>query len=294
MTRILILGGTGMLGHKLWQRLSQRFPGTYVTVRRARANYARYGLYDDPHMIEKVDATDFDALCGVLQRIAPKAILNCIGMTKRREPVNDPVPSILLNALLPHRLAAWGAVHDARVINFSTDCVFDGKQGGYTEQQLTNAEDLYGRTKALGEITSGDALTIRSSFIGRELLDGTELLEWFLAQQGKTISGYRNALYSGISTLYLADLVCDIIEKYPHLSGLYHVASNTISKYDLLMLARDAFGADVRIQPDDSVIIKRNLDCGKFQRATGYAPPDWRTMMAELATDPTPYADWRK
>lgn len=292
--RILILGASGMLGHKLWQRLPQRFPGAYAVLRGPRDSYSRFGLYDGSNVVDNVDACNLEDLLRVIERIGPQVILNCIGVTKRREAHGNPLPSIMLNAILPHRLAAWGAASGARVINFSTDCVFDGRQGGYTEPQLTNAEDLYGRTKALGEITGADALTIRSSFIGRELLNGTELLEWFLAQQGKTISGYRHALYSGISTLRLADLVGDIISKFPHLSGLYHVASTAISKYDLLRLARDAFGADVRIQPDDSVVIKRNLNGSKFQRATGYAPPDWRTMMVELAADPTPYADWRK
>lgn len=291
--RILILGGTGMLGHKLWQRLPQRFPETYVTVSKARDAYARCGLYDDPRVIEKIDATDFDALCNVLQRIAPQAILNCIGVTKRREPANDPAPSILLNALLPHRLAAWGAAHDARIINFGTDCVFDGKRGGYTELDLTDAEDLYGRTKALGEISGRNALTVRSSFIGRELASGTELLEWLLAQDHKTIKGYRRALYSGVSTIHLATVVGDIIEKFPQLAGLYHVAANVISKHDLLLLARDAFGLDARIEPDDRVVIKRNLNGEKFRLATGYAPPAWQAMMAELAADPTPYSEWR-
>jgi dTDP-4-dehydrorhamnose reductase len=292
MTRILILGGTGMLGHKLWQRLASRFADTHVTVRGPRAAYARYGLFDDERVIEKVDVADFDALASVLGRVAPQEILNCIGLTKRREAPDNPAPSIVLNALLPHLLAAWGSAHGARVINFGTDCVFDGKRGGYTENDLTNAEDLYGRTKALGEIRGEHALTLRSSFIGRELAAGTELLEWLLAQRGKTIKGYRHALYTGVSTLRLADLVGDIIEKFPRLTGLYQVAAEVISKYDLLALAGAAYGIDVKIEPDDKVIIKRNLDGSAFRRATGYVAPPWREMMAELAADPTPYALW--
>ena len=291
--RIVILGGTGLLGHKLWQILGRRFADCRVMLRGRRTDYARCKLFDDARVIDNVDAADFNALDAALKNAAPQVIVNCIGVTKRREAPGNPAPSILLNALLPHRLAAWGAAHGARIINFSTDCVFDGKRGGYTEADLTNAEDLYGRTKALGEITAGAALTIRSSFIGRELADGTELLEWFLAHQGKTIRGYRNALYSGVSTLHLAQVVGDIIAGFADLRGLYHVASKVISKYELLLLARDAFGIDVKIEPADDVVIKRNLHSERFERATGYAPPDWATMMSELAADPTPYADWR-
>ncbi|MEO8441621.1 MAG: SDR family oxidoreductase [Betaproteobacteria bacterium] len=292
--RILILGGTGMLGHKLWQLLGARFADCQVTVRGRRADYARFPLFHDPRVIAEVDVADFAALRRILERAAPAVIVNCIGVTKRREPAGNPAASILLNALLPHRLAAWGAAHGARVINFGTDCVFDGRRGNYTELDRTDAEDLYGRTKALGEIAGANALTLRSSFIGRELAGGTELLEWLLGQQGKTIKGYQHALYSGVSTIHLATVVGDIIEKFPQLAGLYHVAAAVISKYDLLMLARAAYKLDVKIEPDDKVIIKRNLDCTRFRLATGYNAPAWPAMMAELAADPTPYSDWRK
>ena len=294
LMRIMILGGTGMLGHKLWQRLSSRFADCHVTVRGTRGDYARFRMFDNPFVIDNVDAADFSALRDVLERVMPQVIVNCIGITKRREPANNPAVSILLNALLPHRLASWGALHGARVINFSTDCVFDGERGDYTELDRPNADDLYGRTKALGEICDASSLTLRLSFIGRELCAGTELLEWLLAQNHKTIKGYGQALYSGVSTVHLATVVGDIIEKFPQLTGLYHVAANVISKYDLLILACTAFGLDVKISRDDSVITKRNLNGAKFQLATGYVPPAWSSMMAELAADPTPYGDWRE
>jgi len=292
--RILILGGTGMLGHKLWQLLGARYADCRVTVRGRRADYARFALFDDARVIDEVDVADFAALRGILEHAVPAVIVNCTGVTKRREPAGDLAGSILLNALLPHQLAAWGAAHGARVINFGTDCVFDGRRGDYTELDRSDAEDLYGRTKALGEIAGANALTLRSSFIGRELGGGTELLEWLLGQEGKTIKGYRHALYSGVSTIHLAKVVGDIIEKFPQLAGLYHVAADVISKYDLLMLARAAYQLDVRIEPDDAVIIKRNLNGARFRQATGYTAPAWPAMMAELAADPTPYGDWRK
>jgi dTDP-4-dehydrorhamnose reductase len=293
MTRIAILGATGMLGHKIWQELPARFPDTYAVVRRNHDALRRFGLFEGSRVIDGIDAADFGALSGVLDRLKPAIILNCVGVTKRREPPGDPAPSIALNALLPHRLADWGKRHNARVISFSTDCVFAGKTGGYTEESPTDAEDLYGRTKALGEICTPDALTLRSSFIGRELEHGTELLEWLISQKNRRVHGFRRALYSGISTPRLAQLVGDIIEKFPSLSGLYQIAGPVITKYDLLCIASEAFGLGATVAPDDTNAIDRTLNGAKFSGATGFVAPDWRVMLAELARDPTPYESWR-
>ena len=290
--RILILGGTGMLGHKLWQRLSERFVDTYTTIRRTRADCERFRIYDNPRVLENVDVSDPAQLIRALEASTPDVILNCIAVTKRRESAS-PAPAILLNAWLPHRIAQWAADHNARLITVSTDCVFDGTKGDYTEKHAPDASDVYGRTKALGEVSYGNALTIRTSFIGRELDNGTELLEWFLAQKGGVVRGFRRALYTGISNIYCADLVGEIIERWPHLQGLYQVASEVITKYDLLCLAREAYDINVEIVPDDSVEVRRNLDGDKFRRSTGIVTPSWRTMMNDLAADPTPYAAWR-
>jgi len=291
--RILILGGTGMFGHKLWQRLGARFPETRATIRGRRADYRRFGIFDDPRVMENVDVTVTPQLNATLVEAAPNVIVNCVAVTKRRESAFNPIPSIELNAIFPHRLAAWAKDHGARLITVSTDCVFDGKQGGYTEEDAPNAWDIYGRTKALGEIVGANALTIRTSFIGRELDHGTELLEWFLAQSGGTIKGFRRVLYSGMSTLYFADIIGDIIEKFPQLSGLYQIASPVITKFDLLCLAREVFGINVKIEPDDSIILNRDLNGEKFRRATGIIVPSWASMMQGLVTDPTPYREWK-
>ena len=291
--RVLILGATGMLGHKLWQLLPRRFPDTFATVR-SRPALAGCELYRDERVIDAIDAADFRSLATVLDRLQPAVIVNCVAVTLRREASADAVTSIALNALLPHQLACWSAEHSARVIHFSTDCVFSGRTGGYTEASPADAEDLYGRSKALGELTGASALTLRSSFIGRELGSGTELLEWFLAQRGKRIRGFRQALYTGVSTLFLARLVADIIEHHPQLAGLYNLASEVITKFDLLCLAREAFGVNVEIEPDDGYVCRRNLDGGRLRHALGAAPPGWPEMMAELAADPTPYDRWRK
>ena len=156
--RVLILGGTGMLGHKLWQRLGARFADCQTTVRGKRADYERFGLLDDPRVIEKVDVTNPRRLAASLDAAAANVVVNCIAVTKRREAPAGPTASILLNAWLPHRLAEWTAAHDARLITLSTDCVFDGARGGFAEDDEPNARDVYGRTKALGEVAYGNAL----------------------------------------------------------------------------------------------------------------------------------------
>ena len=290
--RILILGAGGMLGHKLWQCLSERHAETYATLRGTKDASAYDGLFASARVIDRVDALDFSALERVLDAIRPDVIVNCIAVTKRRKA--DALASIELNAAFPHRLCAWGTTKGARVIHFSTDCVFDGKVGSFTEQSPTNAEDLYGRTKALGEITGPGMLTLRTSFVGRELSAKTELLEWFLGQRGKHIHGYRQVRYTGVSTLWVAELVADLIERFPSLSGLYQVASPPISKFELLMLARKAYNAAIEIEPDDHVVIRRDLDGSHFRRTTGIAVPAWENMMPALAADPTPYDAWSR
>lgn len=291
--RIVILGATGMLGHKLWQRLSGRFADVHAVIRRPRADPINHGLFLDRPVVDGVDVSDFSALRKVLERLRPNVVINCVGVTKRREAATDPVPSIALNGLLPHQLALWGQARQCRLIHFSTDCVFNGNAGGYTEDSLTDAEDLYGRTKALGETAAPNALTLRSSFIGRELANGTELLEWFLAQRGRTIRGFREALYTGVSSIYLADLVAEILVRNPEISGLYNLASEVVSKYDLLCLAREKFGVEVKIEPDDAYVCKRDLNGSLLTSKLGCRPPPWARMMADLAADPTLYQQWR-
>lgn len=293
-TKILILGGAGTLGHKLWQVLPAKFPDTFVSIRKNREFYAKTGLFNGPKVIDGLDLRDFTRLHAVLEEIKPAVIVNCAGVTLRSKEALDKNSAIAVNALLPHRLADWCSRSGSRLIHFSTVCVYDGKTGGYTEEDLPDARDLYGMTKALGDVNDSFALTLRSSFIGREIFGGTELLEWFLAQKGKKIKGFTKALFTGLTTNKLAELVGDLIENHPGLNGLYHVSSETVSKYDLLRLMKEAYGLEVQIEPDDSFECRRDLNGGRFAKATGFACPPWRRLMAEMAADPAPYGEWRK
>lgn len=291
--RILILGGGGTLGHKLWQALPSRFPDTFVSIRKNRDFYAKCGLFTGPNVVDGLDLRDFSRLNAVLDELKPSVIVNCAGVTLRSKEALDKNSAISINALLPHRLAEWCSRSGARLIHFSTVCVFDGRTGGYTEDSPPDARDLYGMTKALGDVSAPFALTLRSSFIGREIFGGAELLEWFLAQKGKKIKGFTRALFTGLATNKLAELVGELIEKHPDLNGLYHVSSETLSKYDLLKLMKEAYKLDVEITPEDGFEMKRDLDGRRFEKAAGFSCPPWKVMMAEMAADRTPYGDWR-
>ena len=286
--RVLILGGTGMLGHNLLKRLQIRFPDVWATVRCHSTSVQGLGIPREG-LIQDVDVTDFTRLNQVLDANSPDVIVNAIAVTKRREgEKGDPAAIaevIRVNSELPHRLAAWASPRKARVIHFSTDCVFDGKRGGYTESDLPNADDLYGRSKALGEIgeAEGRCLTLRSSLIGRELRGHTELLEWFLSQSGKRVKGFRQAVFSGLASWVMSDLVGELIESHPDLVGMYQVASEPINKYELLCLTREAFGLPMEIVPDDGFVCRRNLDGSRFRRLTGWSAPSWPEMLKGIA-----------
>lgn len=292
--RILVLGGEGMLGHKMFQILRGRFADVACTVRQGlgEGTLARAGLFHHGGVLEHVDVLDPQRLEAVLRQARPAVVVNCVGIIKQRAAAKDAVASIAINALLPHQLAGLLAEWGGRLVHFSTDCVFSGRRGGYTEEDQPDAEDLYGRTKALGEVTCANALTLRTSIIGRELSEHRSLLDWFLRQDHRRVGGYTRVLYSGVTTNYLAGLVADLAERFPGLSGLFQVTGETITKHDLLALLRDAYRRDIEIVPDDSVVCDRSMAGDKFRLATGYESPSWLTLVRQLAADPTPYDEW--
>ena len=292
--RIVVIGGAGMLGHKMFQILRERFPDTVCTTREDVRNppFDRIELLQGDDVIRGVDVMDFDRLQGTLKELRPDFIVNCVGIVKQREESRMAVPSIAINSLLPHKLAAFASNWGGRVIHPSTDCVFDGKRGGYTEADDSNAEDLYGKSKFLGELHCDNGLTLRTSIIGRELVEHRSLLDWFLLQQGGTVRGFRRVIYSGVTTNQLAEVVTLVIQKFPGLHGLFQVVSEPISKHDLLCLIRDAYKLEVNIVPEDREVSDRSMKSDKFREATGYVSPPWVELVERLAQDPTPYARW--
>lgn len=294
--RILILGGAGMLGHKMVQTLSARFPDTWWTVwgPKTEERWRAIPFLQSERCVGGVDVTDWAALRELLERQRPDVVVNCVGIVKQRAEAASPIPSLTINSLLPHRLAEAASEWGGRVIHFSTDCVFSGRKGGYTEADVSDAEDLYGRSKFLGEVAAPNALTLRTSIIGRELENHQSLLDWFLLGGHTRVKGFRNVWWSGVTTNHLADVVGDIIEKHAGLSGLYQVSSGRISKYDLLCRLRDGYGLRVEIEPVDEPVNDRGLDGSRFEAATGYRCPSWDRLVAQLVGDPTPYDRYLK
>lgn len=293
-TRILVLGAEGMLGHKMFQVLSTRYPGTRCTIFGSLkdAFYSVIPLFRPEATLEHVNAMDLPALRQLLEKEKPDYLINCIGIVKQRDEGKAAIPSITINSLLPHLLADWAGTWGGRLIHFSTDCVFSGKKGNYSEDDPSDAEDLYGKSKYLGEVTSQNALTLRTSIIGRELSQFKSLLEWFLAQKGKSVKGFKRVIYSGVTTNHMAKLVGDLIDNHPSLSGLFQVTAPAINKYDLLCRLRDAYKLDVEIVPDEVELSDRSMNGDHFRKVTGYKEPSWDELIAQLAADLTPYDNW--
>lgn len=286
--RILILGGTGMLGHRLWLACRGRHDA-YVTVRRGLPPGPASALFERDRVITGVAAEDFDSVVGALARTRPDVVINCIGIVKQRREASDAVASLTVNALFPHQLARLCQIGGIRLIHLSTDCVFSGRRGMYADDDIADAEDLYGRSKLLGEVGEEHCLTLRTSIIGRELAGSQGLVEWFLDQRGRTIRGYTRAIFSGLTTAALASHIVEVVERHPRLAGVWNVASAPISKHNLLCMILEAMSLDIVIEPDDTMVIDRSLDDRRFRAETGLAPPDWPTMIDRLAHDDTPY-----
>lgn len=292
MTRILILGAAGMLGHKLCQVYRDRFD-IWATVRERPERYSQYELLPANRLIGSIDAFNFDTIVQAFAVAQPQIVINCIGIIKQLSTAKDPIISLTVNSLLPHRLAQLCTVAGARLIHISTDCVFSGRQGMYTEEDISDAEDLYGRTKYLGEVSAEPHLTLRTSIIGRELQTTTGLVEWFLGNRGGRVRGYSEAIYTGFTTLALAEIIAQVIEHDTHLTGLYQASSDPINKYDLLRLLREHFAIPVEIEPFPDFKLDRSLNSQRFRLASKIMIPSWPAMIESMAQDPTPYEMWR-
>jgi dTDP-4-dehydrorhamnose reductase len=210
-------------------------------------------------------------------------VINCVGIIKQLNEAKNPLLSLTINSILPHRLAELCSIAGARLVHISTDCVFSGKTGNYTEDDISDAQDLYGRTKFLGEVHERHCITLRTSIIGRELETRYGLLEWFRSQNGRTINGFRRAIYTGLTTCELSRVIERLLIKHSDIVGLWQVSSDPINKYDLLLIAKQAFFWVGEIAPDDTFVCDRSLNSARFRKEVGYRPPSWQVMMEELA-----------
>jgi dTDP-4-dehydrorhamnose reductase len=292
LERVLILGGNGMLGHKLYQVLSSRFHVS-ATVRGAFDEVSRYGFFKKSHIVAGINALEISNVEKAIEKERPHTVINCIGIVKALEGKNGPLFDTWINSLLPHQAYQVCRRQGARFIHISTDCVFSGRKGGYREDDPSDAEDVYGRTKYLGEVNGPGALTIRTSFFGPELAGANGLLEWFLANQGGRVDGYTNAIFSGFPTLHLAGIIGDIIAVHRDLTGIYHISSGPISKFRLLTLINKAMKLNIDVKEYPDFRCDRSLDSTRYRRETGFQPLSWPKMVSEMARDAAQYLKWR-
>jgi dTDP-4-dehydrorhamnose reductase len=279
--KALVLGVSGMLGNAVF-RLFADTPGIDV-VGTARSGAVTSRFREDlrSRILTGVDVEQLDSLTRTFASARPDVVVNCIGLVKQLAEADDPLAALPINAILPHRLARLCELAGARLVHVSTDCVFLGTRGMYKESDAPDAQDLYGRSKLLGEVDYPHAVTLRTSIIGHELGSAHGLVGWFLSQRG-SVRGYTKAIFSGLPTVELAAVIRDRVLAAPSLRGLYHVAAAPIAKYELLRLVASAYGKSTEIVPDDRVVIDRSLDGSRFSEATGYMAPPWPELVRRM------------
>lgn len=280
--RILILGAAGMLGSMAYRVLTQMAEHEVWGTVRSHTLPARIERDASPgRVIANADMLSHGQLEHAFERACPDVAINCIGIIKQLPTAEDPLVAIPVNALLPHRIAKLAAQGRCRVVHISTDCVFSGAMGAYTEESLEDALDLYGRSKLLGELHDAHCVTLRTSIIGHEFNGNHGLLEWFLSQTGE-VKGFARAIFSGLPTYELSRVIADVVVPNSKLAGLYHVAAAPISKLELLRLIAEIYGKTISICPSEDVVIDRSLDASKFGNVTGYRAPAWRQLIASM------------
>lgn len=279
--RVLVLGASGMLGNAVL-RLFAQSPGFEVHgTARSRSVLNLLPEAVRSRVICGVDVENQDNLVSAFAQVRPDVVINCIGLIKQLAEADDPLLTIPINSLLPHRLARLSQAAGARFVHVSTDCVFSGSRGMYVESDASDAYDLYGRSKYLGEVDYENAITLRTSIIGHELASAHGLIGWFLSQS-KSVRGFRRAVFSGLPTVVLASVIRDFVLPRPELRGLYHVSAEPIDKCALLTLAAEVYGKSIDVTPDDKLVIDRSLDSSRFRQATGFAPADWRQLLQTM------------
>jgi dTDP-4-dehydrorhamnose reductase len=279
--RVLVLGATGMLGNAIFRFFAQSTAfDTFGSARSTRAFHLFPESLSD-RVVCGVDVENMDSLVSLFIKIRPDIVINCIGLVKQLAEADDPLVAIPINSLLPHRLAQLCKFARARFVHLSTDCVFSGNQGMYTESDVADATDLYGRSKYMGEVDYPHAITLRTSIIGHELEGERSLVGWFLSQEG-SVKGFKRAIFSGLPTVEVARVIRDYVIPHPELHGLYHVSATPINKFDLLVLVAEIYGKSIEISVDEKLVIDRSLDSTLFKQTTGFVPKSWRELICSM------------
>jgi dTDP-4-dehydrorhamnose reductase len=281
-THILVLGANGMLGNAQlrWFAKDPSFK-VFGTVRNSSHIKILKKQSPDAILVGGVDLENTDSLLRCINKSKPDVIINCAGIVKQHEDTNDPLSAIPINSLLPHRLAQLAKLSHARLIHFSTDCVFSGARGNYVETDTPDGHDMYARTKHLGEVAYPNSITLRTSLIGHEINSAHSLVDWFLSQKSH-VRGYKNAIFSGLPTIEIARVIDEYIIPNSSLSGIYHLSADPISKFDLLTKVAKVYKKDIIIEPDGDLVIDRSLDSSEFRQQTGFEPDSWDEMITKM------------
>lgn len=289
--RVLVFGAGGMLGHKLMQVLGPNHD-VFGTIRGETENLAPFAPGD--RISTGVSVEDHDSIRRAIETIKPDVVINAIGIIKQLPDSKNVITTLTVNSIFPHRLAELSEEFGFRLITISTDCVFSGSRGSYSEDDVPDASDLYGKSKNLGEVVGDNCLTLRTSIIGHELGTAHSLIDWFLSNRGGNVKGFAKAIYSGFPTIVFAAIIDNLIRNHPNLAGLYHVSSDPVNKYDLLRLVNETYGSDVTIERDEEFKIDRSLDSTRFRIETGFAPASWKEMIGMMADDAKIYGRWKQ
>ena len=281
MSRIVVLGANGMLGHTILQimKLDPAHKVIGVVRHESMARYLRTLM--GAQVVAGGDFLLSDGLKSILESLRPEVVINCVGLVKQSVLSDNILAAVPINTIFPHTVAEICSLVGSRMVHISTDCVFSGAKGGYTEEDVPDATDVYGRSKILGEVNYPGTLTLRTSAVGHELNTNHGLINWFLSQQG-SIKGYTQAIFSGLPSAELARVIRDRVLPHPDLEGKYHVAGPPISKHDLLQLVKQEYGKELQIEPDHRLVIDRSLDATLFMETTGYAAPPWPKMISTM------------
>ncbi len=278
--KVLILGANGMLGHKAYQVFTEQGFDTHGIMRQKLSTFRQFSLFNKKNIIDNLDVTNNTAFAKALEHIKPDVVVNAVGVVK--QVCNEFVPAAELNSLFPHQVAHLCTIHKAKLIHMSTDCVFSGNRGYYTEEDAPDADDMYGRTKLMGEVAYGNHLTIRTSIIGRELFTKHGLVEWFLSQAGN-VNGYTRAIFSGLSTAELSRTIIKLLDK--NTQGTLNVGTDKIDKFSLLDMMKHEFKReDITLNPYDKFHCDRSLDI-THMRKLGISTKNYQMMIKEMAAD---------
>jgi dTDP-4-dehydrorhamnose reductase len=270
-----------MLGHTVLRVMAEDAALEVIGVVRSESSACSLRGISTSRIVPAGNIENSDVLVALFESLRPDVVINCVGLVKQFAQSEDPLCALPINSIFPHRLAQLCSLVGARLVHISTDCVFSGAKGGYKEGDNPDAQDLYGRSKLIGEVDYPHAVTLRTSIIGHELNSAHGLIGWFLAQRG-CVKGYTKAIFSGLPTYELAKVIRDLVLPHTNLHGLYHVAAQPISKYDLLEMLNLEYDTGLKIEPDDRLKIDRSLNASRFREATGYVPPAWPHLIAQM------------